>query len=64
MNTFKEYFNLFHCNFCTFFVDDADEFDDEPEVDHEQNDEMSLAQMLNRHRQDEDYYGGYEYDEY
>jgi hypothetical protein len=55
---------LFHCDFCTFVVDDADEFDDEPEVDHEQNDEMSLAQMLNRHRQDEDYYGGYEYDEY
>lgn len=45
-------------------LDDADEFDDEPEVEHEQNDEMSLAQMLNRHRQDEDYYGGYEYDEY
>jgi len=64
MNTFKESFNLFYCKFCTFVVDDADEFDDEPEVDHEQNDEMSLAQMLNRHRQDEDYYGGYDYDEY
>lgn len=64
MNTFKQSFNLFHCDFCTFVVDDADEFDDEPEVEHEQTDEMSLAQMLNRHRQDEDYYGGYEYDEY
>lgn len=64
MNTFKQSFNLFHRDFCTFVVDDADEFDDEPEVEHEQTDEMSLAQMLNRHRQDEDYYGGYEYDEY
>jgi hypothetical protein len=32
-------------------------------VEQEQNDEMSLAQMLNHHRED-DYYGGYEYDEY
>jgi hypothetical protein len=32
-------------------------------VEHEQND-MSLTQMLNHHREDDDYYGGYEYDEY
>jgi hypothetical protein len=33
-------------------------------VENEQNDQMSLAQMLNHHREDDDYYGGYEYDEY
>ncbi|XP_023727508.1 transcription factor IIIB 90 kDa subunit isoform X1 [Cryptotermes secundus] len=45
-------------------LDDADEFEDEHEVEHEQNDQMSLTQMLNHHREDDDYYGGYEYDEY
>lgn len=50
--------------FCSFILDDADEFEDEHEVENEQNDQMSLAQMLNHHREDDDYYGGYEYDEY
>jgi hypothetical protein len=50
--------------FCSSILDDADEFEDEHEVEHEQNDQMSLAQMLNHHREDDDYYGGYEYDEY
>jgi hypothetical protein len=62
VNIYKES-ALISLNFSAFVLDDADEFEDEPDVEHEQNDEMSLAQMLNHHRED-DYYGGYEYDEY
>jgi hypothetical protein len=64
VNIYKESLPTFHCSFHPFILDDADEFEDEPDAEHEQTHEMSLAQMLNHHREDDDYYGGYEYDEY
>nr|CAD7259341.1 unnamed protein product [Timema shepardi] len=42
-------------------LEDDEEYEDE--VEPENNDEVSLSQMLNQHR-DDDYYGGYDEDEF
>ncbi|XP_049952518.1 transcription factor IIIB 90 kDa subunit [Schistocerca serialis cubense] len=44
-------------------MDEAEDFEDEPEPEPE-NSEISLAQMLNHHRDDDEYYGADDYDEY
>ena len=50
--------------FCVLSPDEAEDYDDyEPE--EEQSAEVSLSQMLNHHRGDDDCYGeDYDYDDY
>lgn len=44
-------------------IDEVEDFEDEPEPEPE-NSEISLAQMLSHHRDDDEYYGADDYDEY
>ncbi|PSN31283.1 hypothetical protein C0J52_22286 [Blattella germanica] len=45
-------------------MDEVDEYEEEQDNEPEPAGHMSLAEMLNHHREDDDYYGGYDYDEY